>query len=107
MARYKKALSIYIKQSWIKEIELFAQRNEESVSEYIERAVNFQLIHDRKIIQKEQKEKEAKALALTYENFLSMDKEEFDHLINEIAKAAGERKGIEIAKTRWVDEPNE
>lgn len=105
MARYKKALSIYIKQSWIQEIELFASRNEESVSEYIERAVNFQLIHDRKIYQKEQKEKEARAL--TYENFLSMEKEEFDHLIDEITKAAGERKGIEIAKTRWVDDPDE
>ena len=105
MARYKKALSIYIKESWIQEINQFASKNEESVSEYIERAVNFQLIHDRKLYQKELKEKQASAL--TYENFLSMDKEDFDRLVNEIAKASGERKGIEIAKTRWVDDPNQ
>ena len=104
MARYKKPISIYIKESWIQEINLYAARNEESVSEYIERAVNFQLLHDRKLYQKEQKEKQASAL--NYENFLSMDKEDFNRLVNEIAKACGERKAIEIAKTRWVEDPS-
>lgn len=105
MARYKKALSIYIKQSWIDEINLFASRNEESVSEYIERAVNFQLIHDRKIYQKELKEKETKEL--TFEDLIEMDDDRFDALTRQFGKAADFRIKSKIAKTRYIDDNNE
>lgn len=102
MARYKKQLSIYVKESWIEQINFFARKSEEDVSTYIQRAISFQLIHDKKLYEKEKKEKSA--AALTAENLIDLPEEEFNKLVNEIAKAASDRKKIEIAKTRWLEE---
>lgn len=100
MARFKKPLSIYIKESWLKDIQFFAEKQEESVSEYIERAVSFQLLHDRKAWEKEKAKKAEKEKALSVEALIDMSEDDWKKFLDITAKAAATRHNIEIAQTK-------
>lgn len=104
MPRFKEQISIYIKKSWIDDIQKFAGLQEESVSEYIERAVSFQLLHDRKAWEKKKAEEARKdwLSEKSLEELGMMPEEKFDELIRIISKEAAIRNSRQILKNTEI-----
>lgn len=107
MARYKKQISIYVKESWLSEIEKFAAWKEEDISSYVQEAISFQLMHDRKAWAKAH----PGAIDSLREQIGSLDynisEEELNGLIQALSDFQANRTAIKIAKTRYIPKDDE
>lgn len=103
MARYKKQISIYVKESWISEIQFFAEKAEEDVSSYIQRAIQFQLLHDRKLYEKKKAQDKDITAQIKALDPGTTPQEKIDEMTKALVDLVSTKKNIEIAKTRYID----
>lgn len=104
MARFKKQITIYLKSSWLDRISFFANINEESVSEYAERALNFQLLHDEKAWTKKNQKTGSLLDQLKQLDPTELTDDQLNDLARELAKKWDLKKKIEIAQTPTIKE---
>lgn len=104
MARFKKQITIYVKSSWLDRISFFANLNEESVSEYAERALNFQLLHDEKAWAKKNQKSGSLLDQLKQLDPTELSNEQLDQLAETLSQKMILKRNIEIAQTPTIKE---